>query len=54
MSGVPLNTVQNDPDAPLMITARDQLAPPSVDWLNTIGLRPPTGVAVFWKRVQVT
>ena len=29
MSAVPLNTVQNAPDAPLMTIARDQTAPPS-------------------------
>ncbi len=31
----------------------DHVAPPSVDWLNTIGLRAPTGVAVVSNRVQV-
>src|SRR5882672_9989185 len=51
LSGVPLSKVQKVPEAPLMMTARDHVAPPSFDWLKTIGLRPPTGVALVSRRV---
>ena len=55
MSGVPLAIVQKEPEVPLMITARDQVAAPSVDWLKTMGLRLPIPPPVpAWNRVQVT
>jgi len=53
--GVPLPTVQKEPEAPLMITVGDQLAAPSVDWLKTMGARLPIPAPVFASnRVHVT